>query len=187
VARDGSAEAWVAEGAAGEWTSQPGTGDRIVSVSMATPESVELVMTGRKVRAAVHVDSDTTYVDSPLGHSAFVEVPRFPSPGGLTAEGSLLSPMPGAVTRVLAADGDEVARGAVLFILEAMKMEHPVRSPSRGVVREIRVAAGTQVAAGALLAVIGPTTEAAHVPGSGSPSGSGKAAGPPAANPPLES
>ncbi len=182
AAPDTSATAWVTEGEAREWTSQAGAGDTAVQVSAATPESVELVVRGRSVRAAVHVDSDTTYVDSPLGHSVLIEVPRFPAPGSLVAEGSLLSPMPGAVIQVLAHEGDEVDRGAVLFILEAMKMEHPVRSPGQGIVREIRVTAGAQVAAGAVLAVIGPAAEAGNLPGASSGSSSGPEAEPEAAS-----
>jgi biotin carboxyl carrier protein len=72
--------------------------------------------------------------------------------------------MPGTVTRVLVAAGDEVTRGAVLLILEAMKMEHPVRSPGHGTVREIGVEAGSQVEAGEVLAVIAPAAVAAEPP-----------------------
>jgi len=152
---EGTATAWVAAAGGGGWSSQPAPDDTVVTVSMATPEVVELVVSGRTVRVAVHASAGTVYVDSALGHSALFEVPRFPPPGGLMAEGSLLSPMPGAVIRILAAAGDDVARGAVILILEAMKMEHPVRSPADGVVREIRVETGAQVAAGDVLAVIG--------------------------------
>jgi acetyl/propionyl-CoA carboxylase alpha subunit len=156
VAPDGSATAWVRRGPAGDWSPVPGEGDRLVTVATAAPGVVDLVVDGTNVRAAVHLAASTAYVDSPLGHSALVEIPRFPVPGELLAEGSLLSPMPGTVTRVLVAPGDQVLRGAVLLILEAMKMEHPVRSPGHGTVREIGVAAGTQVEAGQVLAVIAP-------------------------------
>jgi biotin carboxyl carrier protein len=55
--------------------------------------------------------------------------------------------------------GDVVSKGAAILVLEAMKMEHPVRSPGEGTVHEICVAAGDQVGAGAVLAVIGPPVE----------------------------
>jgi len=187
-APDGSAAAWVTEGPVGEWTSQAASGDTAVEVSAATSDKVELAVKGRTVRAEVHLEPDTTYVDSPLGHSAFIEVPRFPAPGSLLREGSLLSPMPGAVIRVLASEGAEVDRGAVLFILEAMKMEHPVRSPAAGVVREICVAAGAQVAAGAVLAVIGLAAAAEDPSGAASnaPAGAGGERGLATKKPPSE-
>jgi acetyl/propionyl-CoA carboxylase alpha subunit len=156
----GATLAWVSKGT-GEWSSQPGAGDTVVGVSAATAEHVDLVVAGRTLRVYVHADGETTYLDSPLGHSAVVEVPRFALPGGLMAEGSLLSPMPGSVTRVLVAVGDVVSKGHAVLILEAMKMEHPVRSPGEGTVHEIFVAAGDQVGAGAVLAVIGPPVERA--------------------------
>lgn len=44
--------------------------------------------------------------------------------------------------------------GETLLVLEAMKMEHPIRAPEDGVVRELRVTLGEQVENGALLLVI---------------------------------
>jgi propionyl-CoA carboxylase alpha chain len=164
VAPDGSAAAWVRRGPAGDWSIGALEGDLLVSVAAARPDVVDVVVDGTDVRAAVHLLESTAYVDSPLGHSTLVEIPRFPVPGELLAEGSLLSPMPGTVTRVLVAAGDEVTRGAVLLILEAMKMEHPVRSPGHGTVREIGVEAGSQVEAGEVLAVIAPAAVAAEPP-----------------------
>jgi len=74
-----------------------------------------------------------------------------------TAEhtGDLISPMPGRVLRVLAADGERVERGQPLLVLEAMKMEHVMRSGRAGVVRRIAFGEGQQVDAGALLVELG--------------------------------
>ena len=60
----------------------------------------------------------------------------------------LVAPMPGKVRAVFVAEGDSIAKGATLLLLEAMKMEHPLRAPRDGVVRRLRVAEGTMVAAG---------------------------------------
>ncbi len=60
----------------------------------------------------------------------------------------LAAPMPGKVRAVLVAEGETVAKGATLLLLEAMKMEHPVRAPRDGVVRRLRVSEGSMVAAG---------------------------------------
>ncbi|MCX7521287.1 ATP-grasp domain-containing protein [Microbacterium sp. STN6] len=50
------------------------------------------------------------------------------------AGGEIRTPMPGTVVQVAAADGDEVAEGDTIVIVEAMKMEHRLRAPQPGVV-----------------------------------------------------
>ena len=56
------------------------------------------------------------------------------TPSRQVAEGSLVAPMPGTVTAVHVAVGDEVTAGQPLLVLEAMKMQHPVVAPAAGVV-----------------------------------------------------
>ncbi|TYK43107.1 acetyl/propionyl/methylcrotonyl-CoA carboxylase subunit alpha [Actinomadura decatromicini] len=72
-------------------------------------------------------------------------------------DGVLRSPMPGTVLAVKAAEGDVVAEGQPLVVVEAMKMEHTVTAPLAGVVAKLPVRAGTQVALDAVLAVIEET------------------------------
>jgi len=62
------------------------------------------------------------------------------------------SPMPGVVFRIDAAPGASVAEGASLVVLEAMKMEIPVKAQRAGVVASIAVAKGDQVTTGQVLA-----------------------------------
>jgi acetyl-CoA/propionyl-CoA carboxylase biotin carboxyl carrier protein len=62
--------------------------------------------------------------------------------------------MPGTVLDVRVKQGDEVAAGAPLLVVEAMKMEHTVTAPVDGVVGELSVGVGQQVALGERLAVI---------------------------------
>ncbi len=64
------------------------------------------------------------------------------------AEHDLVAPMPGKVRALLVAEGETVARGTTLLLLEAMKMEHPVRASRAGVVRNLRVSEGSMVSAG---------------------------------------
>jgi biotin carboxyl carrier protein len=70
--------------------------------------------------------------------------------GGAGPEG-LSAPMPATVVKVLAEAGQAVSRGDVLVLLEAMKMELPLRAPHDAVVRAVRCAAGDLVQAGATL------------------------------------
>ncbi|MFH9082956.1 acetyl/propionyl/methylcrotonyl-CoA carboxylase subunit alpha [Streptomyces sp. NPDC017673] len=69
---------------------------------------------------------------------------------------SLTAPMPGTVTVVKVAVGDEVAAGQSLLVVEAMKMEHVISAPHAGTVAELDVTPGTTVAMDQVLAVIAP-------------------------------
>lgn len=59
--------------------------------------------------------------------------------------------LPGLVVAVVVQEGDEVALGATLLTVEAMKMQNEVRSPRAGRVAALAVVAGQAVAAGAPL------------------------------------
>ncbi|MCX4400564.1 acetyl/propionyl/methylcrotonyl-CoA carboxylase subunit alpha [Streptomyces sp. NBC_01764] len=72
---------------------------------------------------------------------------------------SLTAPMPGTVTVVKVAVGDEVVAGQSLLVVEAMKMEHVVSAPHAGTVSELDVTPGTTVAMDQVLAVIAPYEE----------------------------
>lgn len=63
-------------------------------------------------------------------------------------EAALAAPMPATVVAVNVAIGQQVARGDVLVMLEAMKMELAIKAPRAGVVRAVACRAGELVAAG---------------------------------------
>jgi biotin carboxyl carrier protein len=69
--------------------------------------------------------------------------------------GRIAAPMPGRVVRVLAAIGQEVARGDGVVVVEAMKMENELTAPRDGIITEIGVEEGQTVQGGVTLAVIG--------------------------------
>lgn len=62
--------------------------------------------------------------------------------------GSLAAPMPATVLRINVAPGASVTRGETLLVLEAMKMELPVRAPADGTVVSISCREGELVQAG---------------------------------------
>ena len=124
------------------------------TVVEASPDRVVLEADGVRTAYEVSVDGDRVDVDSPLGHTALRRVPRFVDPSEQQAPGSLLAAMPGTVVTVHVQQGDEVAQGQPLLVLEAMKMQHTVTAPASGVVSEIDVQPGAQVAAGQVLAVV---------------------------------
>ena len=69
-----------------------------------------------------------------------------PAPAG--AGTPVTAPLAGTIWKVLASEGQAVAEGEVLLILEAMKMETEIRAAQAGTVRGIAVKAGDAVAVG---------------------------------------
>ncbi len=55
------------------------------------------------------------------------------------------APMQGTIVSLSVAEGDAVAAGQPLLVMDAMKMQHEIRSPARGYVRRIAVEAGETV------------------------------------------
>jgi 3-methylcrotonyl-CoA carboxylase alpha subunit len=66
-------------------------------------------------------------------------------------QGGLTAPMNGSIVRVLVEVGQEVAAGAALVVLEAMKMEHSIRAPHAGIVKALYCIEGELVSEGAAL------------------------------------
>ncbi|MBG6083926.1 acetyl/propionyl/methylcrotonyl-CoA carboxylase subunit alpha [Zhihengliuella flava] len=78
--------------------------------------------------------------------------------GGSAAAGAsgdaLASPMQGTIVKVAAADGDEVAEGDLIVVLEAMKMEQPLTAHKSGTVKGLTATVGATVSAGEAVASI---------------------------------
>ena len=66
----------------------------------------------------------------------------------------LTSPMQGTIVKVAASDGDTVAEGDLILVLEAMKMEQPITAHKAGKVSGLSAKAGDTVTSGAVLAII---------------------------------
>ncbi|MEF3317621.1 biotin/lipoyl-containing protein [Peptoniphilus grossensis] len=94
---------------------------------------------------------------APVQAAAPAPAPAAPAPAAAPAAsggaGDVISPMPGTVLRLNVNNGDTVASGDVLLILEAMKMENEIVAPCAGKVT-LKVTAGETVDTDALLAVV---------------------------------
>jgi biotin carboxyl carrier protein len=73
------------------------------------------------------------------------------SKSGASAQGTVVSPMPGRVLKVLVTEGADVDEGAPLVVVEAMKMENELVAPHAGKVKKIHVTPGQTVESGAKL------------------------------------
>ena len=115
---------------------------------------------GRRLRARVTRSGNQLIVGGPHGDLCFREQPRFELPDSQRAEaaaGGFVAQMPGKVIDLRVKVGDRVQSGDLVLVLEAMKMEHPMRATENGRVAELCVALNEQVEAGRLLLVVEPS------------------------------
>jgi biotin carboxyl carrier protein len=131
-----------------------GTAVATVQVEYLGHGRLRLAWNGRQ-RLAWAVDAGDlrwVFLDGDV-HLVEIDAPRparARAAGGAAAE-ALSAPMPATVVKVLATAGQAVSRGEVIVLLEAMKMELPLRAPHDAVVRAVRCAAGDLVQAGVTL------------------------------------
>jgi geranyl-CoA carboxylase alpha subunit len=113
----------------------------------------EIERHGRSLRFA-RVD-DTLHLD--LGRRVVKIEDRTFAPPAATdaiADGILRAPMNGSVIAIRVAEGARVARGEIVAVLEAMKMQHEIVAPADGTVESIAVQPGAQVATRDALVVV---------------------------------
>ena len=98
-------------------------------------------------------DGDLVWLKKPAGISSR------PFPGGpLASTITLKSQLPGLITVLHVKENQLVKEGEMLLVVEAMKMQNPVRSPSSGKIQRILVREGMSVESGAPLMEILPLT-----------------------------
>lgn len=76
--------------------------------------------------------------------------------GARKADGRIKPPMPGKIVEVKVKEGQSVAEGDVLCVLEAMKMQNDLKSPMNGKVLRVHVADGSNVEASTVLIELEP-------------------------------
>jgi acetyl-CoA/propionyl-CoA carboxylase biotin carboxyl carrier protein len=77
---------------------------------------------------------------------------RAAAKAGAAAGGdAVVAPMQGTIVKIAVENGQEVAAGDLLLVLEAMKMENPVTAPKAGIVGELTAEPGSTVTSGTVL------------------------------------
>lgn len=115
-------------------------GDRAIELNVEG-RLPELRVSSRGFRVAVRVESERDRLATRAG-------------GARSGDGLVKSPMPGRVLKVLVREGDEVAPGAPLVVVEAMKMENELVARRAGRVTKVFVSPGSTVEGGAKLVEI---------------------------------
>jgi biotin carboxyl carrier protein len=102
---------------------------------------------GRQVRVGVAEDTQATWVFV-AGYTWRLEKiagrPRAKGRG----DGSVMSPMPATVVAINVTPGHAVNEGDTVIVLEAMKMELPIKAPRSGVVKAVHCSKGELVQPG---------------------------------------
>jgi acetyl-CoA/propionyl-CoA carboxylase biotin carboxyl carrier protein len=99
---------------------------------------------------------------TPTGATATRRAPRRSERSGAGGRGggdTLASPLQGTVLKVAVEQGAEVEEGALVAVIEAMKMENEITAHKSGVVSQLPIAVGASVATGDTLAVISSASE----------------------------
>lgn len=109
------------------------------------------------VRETLHFvfDEKTLYLDDGTGHFILSDVTHQPAASiDGAGSGQIKASMDGAIVEVLVNEGDSVAAGQTLVVLEAMKMEHPLKAGINGTVATLSCEAGQQVKSRQLLVTV---------------------------------
>lgn len=119
-----------------------------------TSYEVEVEEVGTMASAPINRPTQTPTTPAPAPAPA--SAPKIVAAAPIAGDGEVVaSPMPGTILDIKVNVGDKVASGAVLVILEAMKMENEIMAPTAGTVKSISVTKGASVNSGDVLVVIG--------------------------------
>ena len=114
----------------------------------AVEQAARYARSRRDGRPVVHLAFGTTELEAE-------DVTFLQSANGQSAHGGMVTaPMNGVIRAVPVSAGERVAKGRVLVVLEAMKMQHEILAPVAGIVRAVRAAPGDQVKPRAVLVEI---------------------------------
>lgn len=135
-------------------------GDKTVEVEILRADAdhgrLDLLIDGERVTAYVSSDNARRWVT--VNGRTFVLTKssgaRKRGGGHQHTTGELTAPMPGQVRAVNVSEGEAVAKGQTLMVLEAMKMEIRIQSPVDGVVKVVHVRQGQTVEREQALALV---------------------------------
>jgi biotin carboxyl carrier protein len=144
----------------GRWRIRLGGRELLIDAAQAGANTLSLLMNGQsfELRRERLQDSLRILIRG-TAYSVSIEDPRSlrsRKRAGMDDAGpqKLVSSMPGKVVRVLAREGDAVAAGQGVVVVEAMKMQNEVRSPKAGTLVRMLAKPGKNVDAGEVLAIV---------------------------------
>jgi acetyl-CoA/propionyl-CoA carboxylase, biotin carboxylase, biotin carboxyl carrier protein len=135
-----------------DWTNElaPWAGSAADAEEPAARETVVVEVGGRRLEVTLPAGLGAGAVTGPVGGKP---VRRSKSKSGAAGPGgdALTSPMQGTIVKIAVAEGDEVAAGDLVVVLEAMKMEQPLTAHKAGTVKGLAATVGEVVSSGAII------------------------------------
>lgn len=128
---------------------------RLVS---AADHTVHLLVDGRPEHAVLNVQRGAVDVVHRGQRWAWERPDPFGDHAVAAGDGTLLAPMPGTVLAVNVTEGQDVAEGETLGVMEAMKMELALKAPFAGTVTTVGATTGDLVKLGAVLFTVEEST-----------------------------
>ncbi|MFZ3185212.1 MAG: acetyl/propionyl/methylcrotonyl-CoA carboxylase subunit alpha [Pseudomonas sp.] len=123
-------------------------GDTQISLKLLASDGrwLTLELDGIRRRIAYQHNGEQLWLYGQRGNLELSDVTHEPAGGqNAASSGTVKAPMDGAIVEVLVSEGERVSKGQLLVVLEAMKMEHPMKAGADGIVRRIGVQPGEQV------------------------------------------
>jgi acetyl-CoA/propionyl-CoA carboxylase biotin carboxyl carrier protein len=118
----------------------------------AERERFVIEVNGRRLEVTLPADF-ATGVAPAAKKAAPKRSPARKAPGAVSGD-TLTAPMQGTIVRVAVSDGDTVAAGDLIVVLEAMKMEQPITAHKAGTITALNAQAGAVVSSGAAICEI---------------------------------
>ncbi|MEU8824047.1 biotin/lipoyl-containing protein, partial [Streptomyces sp. NPDC048636] len=119
-----------------------------------TPRETVVVEVGGK-RLEVSLPASLSMASAPAAAGAKKPKRKASKKAGSAASGdALASPMQGTIVKVAVAEGDTVAEGDLVVVLEAMKMEQPLNAHRAGTVKGLSAEVGASITSGAVICEI---------------------------------
>lgn len=129
-----------------------GNDELVICLSQADGRWAVIELNGIRRRIAYHQQAERLWLFGPNGNLELLDVTHEPASGQAGASsGTVEAPMDGAIVDVLVSEGERVGKGQLLVVLEAMKMEHPLKAGIDGIIRRVQVIKGDQVKSRQLL------------------------------------
>ncbi len=142
------------------FTIENADGERTCTVHGADADGITVELADVRRSFRVVPSAGVLVVHGPCGTSVLTPVPRFPAADREDLAGGCLAPMTGIIREVRVREGDQVEKGTVLLVLEAMKMEHQMVARDVGIVKHVRVEVGQMVDPDEVLVVVEPIADA---------------------------
>ncbi|BDD05153.1 biotin/lipoyl-containing protein [Aureibacter tunicatorum] len=124
-----------------------------VDIHSAEGNMIELEVNGTAY--TVEMEKELSASKTPKIVRSPIKKAEVPATGPSNKVKKVTAPLPGTILEIKIKEGDQVNRGDILLVMEAMKMENSIGAENAGVVKSISVKAGDNVLQGDVMVELG--------------------------------